>query len=104
MDNIGFGDLVVTSDTGLAITGVSITDYKKREFPESVVFGNSLFCSLIPGFLPLKILHHLRNLFFPQHLTLLIPDCIYPCTDIQHSRPVSSHDTGSRIGICHDIL
>lgn len=25
-DNIGFGDLVVTSDTGLAITGVSITD------------------------------------------------------------------------------
>ena len=25
-DNIGFGDLVVTSDAGLAITGVSITD------------------------------------------------------------------------------
>ena len=25
-DNIGFGDLVVTADTGLAITGVSITD------------------------------------------------------------------------------
>lgn len=25
-DNIGFGDLVVTSDTGLSITGVSITD------------------------------------------------------------------------------
>ena len=25
-DNIGFGDLVVTSDPGLAITGVSITD------------------------------------------------------------------------------
>lgn len=25
-DNIGFGDLIVTSDTGLAITGVSITD------------------------------------------------------------------------------
>lgn len=25
-DNIGFGDLTVTSDTGLAITGVSITD------------------------------------------------------------------------------
>lgn len=25
-DNIGFGDLVVTSDTGLAITAVSITD------------------------------------------------------------------------------
>ena len=25
-DNIGFGDLVVTSDTGLAITSVSITD------------------------------------------------------------------------------
>ena len=25
-DNIGFGDLVVTSDVGLAITGVSITD------------------------------------------------------------------------------
>lgn len=25
-DNIGFGDLVVTSDTGLAITGVNITD------------------------------------------------------------------------------
>ena len=25
-DNIGFGDLVVTADTGLAITGVSISD------------------------------------------------------------------------------
>lgn len=25
-DNIGFGDLVVTADAGLAITGVSITD------------------------------------------------------------------------------
>lgn len=25
-DNIGFGDLTVTADTGLAITGVSITD------------------------------------------------------------------------------
>ena len=25
-DHIGFGDLVVTADTGLAITGVSITD------------------------------------------------------------------------------
>lgn len=25
-DNIGFGDLIVTSDAGLAITGVSITD------------------------------------------------------------------------------
>lgn len=25
-DNIGFGDLVVTADSGLAITGVSITD------------------------------------------------------------------------------
>ena len=25
-DNIGFGDLVVTSDAGLAITGVAITD------------------------------------------------------------------------------
>lgn len=25
-DNIGFGDLFVTADTGLAITGVSITD------------------------------------------------------------------------------
>ena len=25
-DNIDFGDLVVTADTGLAITGVSITD------------------------------------------------------------------------------
>lgn len=25
-DNIGFGDLVVTSDAGLAITGVTITD------------------------------------------------------------------------------
>ena len=25
-DNIGFGDLIVTADTGLAITGVSITD------------------------------------------------------------------------------
>lgn len=25
-DNIGFGDLVVTSDAGLSITGVSITD------------------------------------------------------------------------------
>lgn len=25
-DNIGFGDLVVTANTGLAITGVSITD------------------------------------------------------------------------------
>ena len=25
-DSIGFGDLVVTADTGLAITGVSITD------------------------------------------------------------------------------
>lgn len=25
-DNIGFGDLVVTADTGLKITGVSITD------------------------------------------------------------------------------
>lgn len=25
-DNIGLGDLVVTSDAGLAITGVSITD------------------------------------------------------------------------------
>ena len=25
-DNIGFGDLVVTSDAGLAITGISITD------------------------------------------------------------------------------
>lgn len=26
IDNIGFGDLVVTADAGLAITGVSITD------------------------------------------------------------------------------
>lgn len=25
-DNIGFGDLIVTADTGLSITGVSITD------------------------------------------------------------------------------
>lgn len=25
-DNIGFGDLIVTSDAGLAITDVSITD------------------------------------------------------------------------------
>lgn len=25
-DKIGFGDLIVTSDAGLAITGVSITD------------------------------------------------------------------------------
>ena len=25
-DNIGFGDLIVTAETGLAITGVSITD------------------------------------------------------------------------------
>ena len=25
-DNIGFGDLIVTSDAGLAITGVSVTD------------------------------------------------------------------------------
>ena len=52
----------------------------------------------------LEIFYHPLNLALLKHLTLFLPDCINPGTDIQYSRPMCRHNAGSWISICHDIF